>query len=427
MRKKKSPIIEIIAVGSELLTPYYQDTNSLYITSRLNDLGLKVRFKTIVGDEHASLLSCFKLALKRADMIFIIGGLGPTSDDMTREVFAEASDRELEFRSDLLDYIKSRFQRRGLIMTSSNKKQAFVIKGSEVIENRVGTAPGLWIEESGITAVLLPGPPIEMKTLFESGVIPRMEKFRNGFNFRKVLKITGITESSTETLLSDLYPKSPDIELSVLAYPGQIEVHITGHSFFSLENAESMIDPLVKSLKGRLKNHVFSENNEELEEVIGKLLLKNNHSLSTAESCTGGLLGHRITNVPGSSKYFLQGVQVYSNQAKTKLLNIDEDVINQHGAVSAAVGGLMAEGIRKISESDFGLAITGIAGPEGGTREKPVGLVFTALSWNNGTKVEKNMFLGMRVSVKSQATQKALDMLRRYILFKNTKQREDIP
>jgi len=426
MRKKKGPIIEIIAVGSELLTPYYQDTNSLYITSQLNDLGLKVRFKTIVGDDHASLLSCFKLALKRADTIFIIGGLGPTSDDMTREVFAEASGRELEFRSDLLDYIKSRFQRRGLIMTSSNKKQAFVIKGSEVIENKDGTAPGLWIEDSGITAVLLPGPPMELKTLFESGVMPRMEKYRKGFNARKVLKITGITESSTETLLSDLYPKSPEIELSVLAYPGQIEVHITGHSFSSLENAESMIDPLVNSLKGRLKNHLFSENNEELEEVIGKLLLKNNYTLSTAESCTGGLLGHRITNIPGSSKYFFQGVQVYSNQAKIKLLNIDEDVINQHGAVSAPVAGLMAEGIRKISESDFGLAITGIAGPGGGTKEKPVGLVFTALSWNNGTKVEKNVFLGMRVSVKSQATQKAMDMLRRQILFKNTKQQKDI-
>lgn len=306
-------------------------------------------------------------------------------------------------------------------MTSSNKKQAFVIKGSEVIENNVGTAPGLWIEDSGITAVLLPGPPVELKTLFESGVMPRMEKHRNGFNVRKVLKITGITESSTETLLSDLYPKSPEIEFSVLAYPGQIEIHITGHSPFSFEKAESVINPLVKSLKERLKIYIFSENNEELEEVIGKLLLKNNYTLSTAESCTGGLLGHRITNVPGSSSYFVQGIQAYSNKAKRDLLEIDENVITEHGAVSAEVAGLMAEGIRKKSGSDFGLAITGIAGPGGGTREKPVGLVFTALSWNNETKVDKSQFLGTRGSVKSQATQKTMDMLRRHILFKNIK------
>jgi len=421
MRKKSNTIIEIIAVGSELLTPYYQDTNSLYITSRLNDLGLKVSFKTIVGDDHVSLLSCFKLALKRADMVFIIGGLGPTSDDMTREVFAEASGKELEFRTDLLDHIKSRFKKRGLIMTSSNKKQAFVIKGSEVIENRVGTAPGLWIEDLGTTAFLLPGPPVELKTMFESGVMPRMEKYRNGFSFRKVLKITGITESRIENLVSDLYPKSPEIELSVLAYPGQIEIHITSHSLSSPEKAEKMINPLIKSLKGRLKEHIFSENNEELEEVIGRLLLKNKLTLSTAESCTGGLLGHRITNIPGSSRYFLQGVQAYSNKAKRELLDIHEDVIKKHGAVSAEVAGLMAEGIRKKSRSDFGLAITGIAGPGGGTREKPVGLVFTALSWNNRKNVEKNQFLGMRDSVKSQAAQKAMDMLRRYILFNKIK------
>jgi nicotinamide-nucleotide amidase len=245
-------------------------------------------------------------------MVFIIGGLGPTSEDMTREIFAEALGKELEFRSDILDYIKNRFKKRGLIMTSSNKKQAFVIKGSEVIENKVGTAPGLWIEDSGITAVLLPGPPVELKTMFESEVMPRMEKHRKGFNFRKVLKITGITESSTETFVSDLYPKSPEIELSVLAYPGQIEIHVTSHSLSSLEKAEGMVNPLIKSLKGRLKNYIFSENNEELEEIIGKLLLKNKYTLSTAESCTGGLLGHRITNIPGSSKYFLLGVHTES-------------------------------------------------------------------------------------------------------------------
>lgn len=417
MREKNSLIIEIIAVGSELLTPYYQDTNSLYITSRLNDLGLKVSYKSVVGDNRESLLSCFNQALDRADMIFIIGGLGPTSDDITREVFAEALGKELEFKNDLLKNIQERFFRRGMDMAPSNRKQAFVIKGSEVIENKVGTAPGLWIEESEKVSVLLPGPPVELKTVFESGVMRRMEEYKKGFIIHKILKMTGITESKIETLISDLYPKSLGLNLSVLAYPGQIEIHITGHSLVSSKRAKEQVKPIIKALTERLKKYVFSKNGEELEEVIGKLMVKNKNTLSIAESCTGGFLGHRITNVPGSSQYFLQGVQVYSNQAKTQLLGIDKELILKYGAVSAVVARSMAEEIRKKAGTDFGLAITGIAGPGGGTKEKPVGLVFTALSWDNGVKVDQNQFLGDRSTVKFQAVQKAMDMLRRKVLY----------
>ncbi|HZX09380.1 MAG TPA: competence/damage-inducible protein A [Acidobacteriota bacterium] len=417
MREKKSLVIEIIAVGSELLTPFYQDTNSLYITSRLNDLGLKVSYKSIVGDNRKSLLSCFNQALKRSDMIFIMGGLGPTSDDITREVFAEALGKELEFKQELLKTIQKRFCKRGLDMAPSNKKQAFIIKGAEVIENKAGTAPGLWIEESGGVSILLPGPPVELKTMFESGIMPRMNTFKRGFIVHKILKMAGITESRTEMLISDLYPKSPELNITVLAHPGQIEIHITSHSVASSKQAEEQIKPLIESLTERLKNYVFSENGDELEEVIGKLLVKNKKTLSIAESCTGGFLGHRITNIPGSSQYFLQGVQVYSNQAKTRLLGVDKGVISKYGAVSSEVASLMAEGIRKRSGTDYGLAITGIAGPGGGTKEKPVGLVFTALSWDNGVKINQNRFLGNRSTVKFRATQKAMDMLRRHILL----------
>jgi nicotinamide-nucleotide amidase len=417
MREKKSLVIEIVAVGSELLTPFYQDTNSLYITSRLNELGLKVSYKSIVGDDRKSLLSCFNQALKRSDMIFIIGGLGPTSDDITREVFAEALGKELEFKRELLKTIQKRFRKRGLDMAPSNRKQAFIIKGSEVIENKSGTAPGLWIEESGAVSVLLPGPPVELKTMFESGIMPRMKTFKRGFIAHKILKMTGITESKTEMLISDLYPKSPELDITVLAHPGQIEIHITSHSVASSKQAEEQIKPLIESLTERLKSYVFSENGDELEEVIGKLLVKNKKTLSIAESCTGGFLGHRITNIPGSSLYFLQGVQVYSNQAKTRLLGVDKGVIRKYGAVSSEVASSMAEGIRKRSGTDFGLAITGIAGPGGGTKEKPVGLVFTALSWDNGVKIDQNRFLGNRNTVKFRATQKAMDMLRRHILL----------
>jgi len=415
--RKNAMVIEIIAVGSELLTPFYQDTNSLYITSRLNGLGLKVSYKTIVGDNRESLLSCFEQALKRASMIFITGGLGPTSDDITREVFAEALGRELEFRKDLLKNIQNRFQKRGLDMPPSSEKQAYVIKGSEVIQNKFGTAPGLWVEDQKKTSVLLPGPPLELKTMIDSAILPRMDPYKKGFMEHKTLKITGITESQTESLISDLYPESPEFNLSVLAYPSQIEIHIFSRSQKSLKQARESIHSLTKSLTERLKDHVFSRNGDELEEVIGKLLVKNKSTLSIAESCTGGLLGDRITNVPGSSRYFLQGVQVYSNQAKTQLLGVPKEILNRHGAVSEKTALLMAEGTREKSGTDYGLAITGIAGPGGGTKEKPVGLVFTALSWDNGAKVSRNQFIGNRKIVKFRATQKALDMLRRHIIF----------
>lgn len=417
MKGKKDLTIEIIAVGSELLTPFYQDTNSLYITSRLNDLGLKVSYKSVVGDTRESLLLCFKQALKRAGMIFIIGGLGPTSDDITREVFAEALGRELEFKPNLLKIIKERFKKRGMDMPPSNRKQAFIISGSEVIKNKSGTASGLWIEESGVVSVLLPGPPVELKTMFESEIMPRMKAFKKGFIIHKMLKITGITESETEMLISNLYPKSPEINLSVLACPGQIEIHLTSHSLASSKQAQEQIRPLIESLNERLKKHVFSKTGDELEEVIGKLLVENKKTLSIAESCTGGYLGHRITNVPGSSRYFLQGVQVYSNQAKIQLLGVGKEKIQKYGAVSSEVAGLMAEGIRNKSRTDYGLAITGIAGPGGSTEEKPLGLVYVALSWDKGVKIDQNLFLGNRTTIKFQSTQKALDMLRRHILY----------
>jgi len=421
MNEKNNLTIEIIAVGSELLTPFYQDTNSLYITSQLNSLGLKVTYKTIVGDDPDSLWSCFNQASKRAHMIFVIGGLGPTNDDITREVFSEFLGREMEFRSDVFESIKKRFYTRGLKIASSSQKQASIIKGSEIIKNRVGTAPGMWIEDSGLIFILLPGPPNELKSMFESEVLPKIKKYKTGFIFRKVLKITGITESKTETMIQDLYPLSPDINLSFLSYPGQIEIHLTSYSTFSSREAANQIKPLLGSINHRLKNYIFSKDGEEMEEIIGKLLAKNKNTLSTAESCTGGLLGHRITNVPGSSRYFLQGVQVYSNESKIQLLGIKKSILQRNGAVSSVVARLMAEAIRKKSGADYGLSITGIAGPGGGTKDKPVGLVFTALSWDNGVKVDKNQFLGDRSIIKFRSTQKAMDMLRRQILFKKVK------
>jgi nicotinamide-nucleotide amidase len=424
MKTKKDRKIEIIAIGSELLTPYSQDTNSLYLTERLNDLGMEVSFKTIVGDEWDDLVLCIKQALSRADIIIAMGGLGPTRDDRTREAMASALKRKLIFKKTLLEKIERRFRRRGMSMPPVNKKQAYIIEGAEILENENGTAPGLWLDTGSEIVILLPGPPHELKPMFDASVWPSLQKFRKNFTVRKVLKITGLTESKIETLITDLYPQEPDAQLTTLAYPGQIEIHITVLSKESQEKAEETMQQLENNLLGRLKENVFSTTGEELEEVVGRLLRLHKKTLAAAESCTGGLLGHRLTNISGSSDYFLQSMVVYSNEAKTHHLGVSADLIEQHGAVSPQVATAMAVGIREKTGSSLGLAITGIAGPTGGTPEKPVGLVFTALAWDNGTDVVKNLFLGNRETIKFQSVQKALDMVRRHFL-KNPKSKEN--
>lgn len=424
MKNKRELKIEIMAVGSELLTPHFQDTNSLYLTQRLNDLAMEVSFKTIVGDDWNDLTQRIHEALSHADIIITMGGLGPTRDDRTREAFASVLERKIIFKKDLLKKIEERFKKRGLSMPSVNKRQAYIIDGAQVLENRNGTAPGLWLDIEEKTIVLLPGPPHELKPMFESSVWPRLQKMRTDFVARRVLKIAGLTESKIESLIFDAYPKVAHLNLATLAYPGQIEIHLTGYSRVSQDHAEKRVQNLEKTILQRLGDHVFSTSGEELEEVIGKLLHLNKKTLAVAESCTGGLLGHRITNIPGSSEYFKQGVVAYSNEAKINLLGISSDLIEEHGAVSSQIAQAMASGIKEKTQASYGLAITGIAGPSGGTPDKPAGLVFAALAWNKGSEVSKNLFLGNREAIKFQSSQKAMDMLRRHLLkgkVKNSK------
>lgn len=424
MKTNKKTKIEIIAIGSELLTPYSQDTNSLYLTERLNDLGMEVSFKTIVGDEWDNLILCIQQAITRADIVIAMGGLGPTKDDRTREATATALEKKLIFKKTLLEKIESRFKRRGMSMPPVNKKQAYVIEGAKILENENGTAPGLWLDTGSEIVILLPGPPHELKPMFDASVWPSLEKFRKNFTVRRALKITGLTESKIETLIADLYPKEPEIRLTTLAYPGQIEIHITVLSEESQEKAEQIMQQMENKLLGRLKENVFSTTGEELEEVVGRLMRLHKKTLAAAESCTGGYLGHRLTNISGSSDYFLESMVVYSNEAKTHHLGVSADLIEQHGAVSPQVATAMAVGIREKTRSSLGLAITGIAGPAGGTPEKPVGLVYTAQASDKGTEVVKNLFLGNRETIKFQSAQKALDMVRRYFL-KNFKGKEN--
>ncbi len=408
--------IEIIAVGNELLTPHYQDTDSLYITERLNDLGLEISFKTIVGDRRKDLEDCIRSSLSRSDILFLIGGLGPTEDDRTREVVASTLGKRLIFDEQILERIRQRFERRGSTMPPVNQKQAHIIEGSSVLTNEFGTAPGLWLDTDGKLLILLPGPPHELKPMFENYVLPQFLKFRKHYVARRVLKTTGLTESRIESLLVDIYPLKPSIQLTTLAYPGQIELHLFSHSTETQNSADEAIGALERELQKRLGEHIFSSTGEELEAVVGSLLKQAQKTLSIAESCTGGLLGHRITNVPGSSDYFRLGVVAYSNASKARILGVPDDLILQHGAVSLEVAESMAVGVRKRSGADIGLSITGIAGPEGGSPEKPVGLVYVGISWEGGTEVVKNVFLGNREIVKIQSSQKALDIVRHHLL-----------
>lgn len=416
MKTQKDLKIEIMAIGSELLTPHSQDTNSLYLTERLNDLGMEVSYKTIVGDEWDDLVLGIKHALSRADMVIAMGGLGPTQDDRTREAFATVLERKLIFDKKLLKAIEERFKRRGQAMPPVNKKQAYIIEGGKVLKNDNGTAPGIWLDSDSQVIVLLPGPPHELKSMFDSSVWPKLQSYRKKHAARRTLKITGLTESKIETLIHDLYPQEPQVRLTTLAYPGQIEIHINAHSEDSQDKADEDIRTLEVKILDVLKDNVFSTAGEELEEVVGRLLRLHKKTLAMAESCTGGFLSHRLTNIPGSSDYVLQSMVVYSNEAKAHHLGIAQDLIDKYGAVSPQVATAMAVGIRAKARSSLGLAITGIAGPGGGTPEKPVGLVYTALAWDNGADTVKNLFLGNRETIKFQSTQKALDMVRRHLL-----------
>ncbi len=416
MNKKTPCRVEILAIGSELLTPYRTDTNSLYLTEKLNDLGFEVSFKGVVGDDRKNLGSCFGQALNRADLILAVGGLGPTSDDITRETLAKVLHRRLILDENIVRHIKARFARRRMAMPAANIKQAYLIDGAVAIPNRHGTAPGQWLELDGKKVVLLPGPPHELKSMFEEWVQPKLESSRQGFLARCVLKTAGLTESRIESLIAGLYPKSKNRKMTLLACPGQIEIHLTAFSPVSQREAEKKVIGLKKRVSVRLGEAIFSEKGEELEEVVARLLSEKKKTLAIAESSSGGLLSHRLTNVPGSSAYFLEGVISYSNDAKVKLLGVSPHLIGKHGAVSSAVCRAMARGIRKRAGADFGLAITGIAGPGGGSPAKPVGLVYVGLSSAAGTEVRKNIFLGQREQIKWQSTQKALDMLRRHLL-----------
>lgn len=411
---------EIIAVGSELLTPHRLDTNSLYLTEQLNLLGVDVIFKGIVGDNLRQLVAAAQHALFRSDIVVFSGGLGPTEDDLTREAVAEALGVSLHRDPEIVAKLEKRFADRGWKMTPNNAKQADIIEGATVLPNPNGTASGQWLsgefEGRERIVILLPGPPHEMKALFENEVRERLRsKVPQAHLFTRTLKIAMLGESAVDARVAPIYKRYPDVETTILAGAGEIELHFKTRAA-TVEAAEARADEVAGLVEDELDDAVYSRDGQSLEQIVGYWLQMRNATLAAAESCTGGLLAERITSVAGSSRYFLGGAVVYSNELKTELAGVPTEMIERHGAVSREVAAALAEGIRYRCESTLGVGITGVAGPGGGTAEKPVGLVFHAVASDAGTEVIQRNFPGDRKRIRRFASTMALDMVRRKLM-----------
>lgn len=406
----------VIAVGSEMLTPFRIDTNSLAITERLNAIGCDVRLKAVVGDDIQELSDVFVRGIGAVDVLICTGGLGPTEDDLTREAFAGALQLPLDLDESIVDRIRERLERRGLAMAAINRRQAMVPRGAVVLANPNGSAPGLWFEGGGTMVALLPGPPREMLPMLEALIAERIapRSGRAGLS-RRVVKIAGRVESDVDATAQPIYSRwiaAPvPIVTTILAVMGQIELHLTA-SASSRDEGSAALDAAVAELEAALGDAVFSTDGRSLEAVVGGLLRSRGLTLAVAESCSGGLLSSRLTDVPGSSDYFDRGAICYSNDAKVDWLGVPPEMIVAHGAVSEQVARSMATGIRERSATAVGIGITGVAGPGGGTPEKPVGTVAVAVVTPESARVRTFQFLGERDRVKFQAAQAALNMLR---------------
>jgi nicotinamide-nucleotide amidase len=406
---------EIIAIGSEMLTPFRVDTNSLWLTERLNSMGIEVKLKTVVGDDEARLEEAIRDALQRSEIVISTGGLGPTEDDITRKIFARVLKRQLVLNDAVLEKIRARFAQRKMEMPGINTRQALIISGARILENNNGTAPGMLIQEGKCTVVMLPGPPREMKPIFDASITPVLKGLAgDSLILRRCLNIFGLTESRTDELAAPIYTRYENPSTTILFKDGQIELHLTAQAR-SAGEAEKLLDELTDLLDEKLGEYIFSRRDETLEQVVGSLLKLHGYTLATAESCTGGLLAGRITDVPGSSDYFLEGAVSYSNDAKVRSLGVPRKMIKEHGAVSEEVVAAMAEGVRRLAKSTFGIGVTGIAGPGGGTIEKPVGLVYIALADDTQTIARRFIFPGDRQFIRTLSVNSALDMLRRRI------------
>jgi len=409
------PDAEIIAVGSELLTPQKIDTNSLYLTDQLNALGVEVVRKTVVGDDRARLTDTILGAIARSQVVLLTGGLGPTEDDLTREAVATALGRGLTFHQEICDAIEARFRSFGRKMVEINRRQAYVVEGAEILPNERGTAPGQWVEDKGVVLMLLPGPPNELKTMFEKQCLPRLEKLLPPQVIRmRFYRVVGMPESDLDHLIAPVYTRYQNPATTILAVSGEIHIHLRARCP-TVERAEALLDEVANQIEPLLGDRIYSRNGDSLETVVGNLLRERRARLSVAESATSGLLGGRITNVPNSSDYFVGGFLTYSDEMKTRLLGVPAELIAENTAVSEPVAIAMAEGASTRTGSEYALSITGYAGPDGAQ----VGLVFIGLKTPHGVEARRVQLPGDRERVRAFSTNVALDVLRRALMVAN--------
>jgi len=404
---------EIIAVGSEMLTPERVDTNSLYLTGELNKLGVEVVSKHVVGDHLDRLAEAVRRALSCSEILILSGGLGPTEDDLTREAVAQALGRKLEFNAEIAAALEQRFARTRRRMAEINRRQAFVIEGAAILPNSRGTAPGQWVEESGTVAILLPGPPHELKAMFEISCLPRLARIVPAEAIRtRLLRVTGMAESDLDQLISPVYKKYANPVTTILAANGDLQVHLRARCATAAD-AEALLAEVSGPIEQLLGDRVYSCNGDPLEVVVGRMLRERHATVSVAESCTGGMLGERFTATPGSSDYFLGGFITYSNEMKIAMLGVSPETLAQFGAVSRETAEAMALGARRRTDSTFAVSITGVAGPDSGGEAAPVGTVYVGIADADGVRATHRVFLGDRTRIRVFTTQMALDLLRR--------------
>jgi len=406
---------EIITIGDELLYGQIQDTNSSFIGESLTAEGIEVVFKTSVGDDINRITEAFDVARNRADVIIASGGLGPTQDDLTKKAVVKAFKRNLIFHQEILKQIEESFRKRGSPMPKINQNQALIPQGAKALSNLRGVAPGIFIEDDKILFFAVPGVPAEMRWMVENEILPVLrERKPQHFILHLKLKTTGISESAMYEEIEKLIDPKEDVKVAFLPGYLGVDVRLTAESGEE-RHAQAKIHELEQKIIEALGDYVYGTDRETLEEVVGRLLSEKKQTIAVAESCTGGLIGARITNVSGSSKYFERGVVTYSNEAKTQLLNVPSETIERHGAVSERVALLMAEGVRKLARTDYGLSVTGVAGPTGGTPQKPVGLVFIGFAHENDSFAQKFMFGEDRNSNRERAAQAALNLVRLFL------------
>ena len=408
---------EILAIGSELLGPLRAETNSLWLTERLLDAGIEVAARTTLADDLLLLESAFREALSRADVVIATGGLGPTADDLTREAAAAAAGCGLRRDKAIVEALRARFARYGRVMSPTNEKQADVLEGAEALPNTRGTAPGQLLEREGRLLVLLPGPPGEMKPMFDEQVLPRLRARAGGTRVvrRRVLRLAAMPESEVDEIAAPVYSRFENPKTTILGAVGQVELHLVAHGG-GVAEADSRIEELAVALRMALPGRIYAEDGRDLPQVVVGLLRERGLTLALAESCTGGMLSTRVTDVPGASAVLERAFVTYSNRAKIEEVGVEPSLLEEHGAVSEEVAAALAAGAMKVAGAQVGVGITGIAGPDGGTDEKPVGLVFVAVDGAAGTRVKRSLFPGGRERVRFQATQVALEMLRRSLL-----------